>query len=257
MRNIIVTTSWDDGTSIFELRLSGLLKKYNLKGTFYISQNLKLKEDSPVFVKISEEDIKKISVDHEIGAHTLSHIRLAGLDNSSVGAEVGSSKKWLEGLLNKSIKMFAYPYGSVDKETEKIVKENGFIGARTTDLFKTTIENAFLMGTTIHCYPFFPNNKSWSLAYRTKVFASKFLTNFRTISEFKLPIFSLFGWSSFAISFFEYVARNGGIFHIWGHSWEIEKYNLWNDLEKIFQHISNRKDVSYLTNSEVINQYGK
>jgi len=27
----------------------------------------------------------------------------------------------------------------------------------------------------------------------------------------------------------------GGVFHIWGHSWEIEKYKMWDELELFFK----------------------
>jgi peptidoglycan/xylan/chitin deacetylase (PgdA/CDA1 family) len=36
MNKVTVTTSWDDG-HILDVKLSELLKKYNLKGTFYIA----------------------------------------------------------------------------------------------------------------------------------------------------------------------------------------------------------------------------
>ena len=36
MKKIVVTTSWDDG-HILDLKLSNLLTKYNIKGTFYLS----------------------------------------------------------------------------------------------------------------------------------------------------------------------------------------------------------------------------
>ena len=29
--------------------------------------------------------------------------------------------------------------------------------------------------------------------------------------------------------------------HIWGHSWEIEKYNEWDKLEELFKYISERR----------------
>lgn len=29
-----------------------------------------------------------------------------------------------------------------------------------------------------------------------------------------------------------YSIKKCGIFHLWGHSWEIEKFGLWNELEK-------------------------
>ena len=39
--------------------------------------------------------------------------------------------------------------------------------------------------------------------------------------------------------FFYHALKHGGVFHIWGHSWEIEKFDLWNLLENVFRRISN------------------
>jgi len=60
MNKIIVTTSWDDGHK-FDIRLAKLLDKYGLKGTFYITKNFQ--------GRLSKEEIKSISKNHEIGAH--------------------------------------------------------------------------------------------------------------------------------------------------------------------------------------------
>jgi hypothetical protein len=36
MKNVVVTTSWDDGHKL-DLKVSELMQKYNLTGTFYVS----------------------------------------------------------------------------------------------------------------------------------------------------------------------------------------------------------------------------
>ena len=59
-------------------------------------------------------------------------------------------------------------------------------------------------------------------------------------------------WNNFAEEYFRSVVKNGGQFHLWGHSWEIEKYGMWQDLEKFFKFVSQQKDISFLTNSEFI-----
>lgn len=64
---LIVTTSWDDG-SYLDLRLSSLLDKYGIKGTFYISPYYEYRERS-----LTENEIILLSKRGEIGAHTLTH----------------------------------------------------------------------------------------------------------------------------------------------------------------------------------------
>jgi peptidoglycan-N-acetylglucosamine deacetylase len=52
----------------------------------------------------------------------------------------------------------------------------------------------------------------------------------------------------------EYFLKNGGVLHIWGHSWEIEKFHLWGVLEEALRCIANLPEVLYLTNSHILDQ---
>ena len=35
------------------------------------------------------------------------------------------------------------------------------------------------------------------------------------------------------------VSKRGGIFHLWGHSWEIDSMGLWERLGKVFEYMGN------------------
>jgi hypothetical protein len=50
------------------------------------------------------------------------------------------------------------------------------------------------------------------------------------------------------------IIEKGGIFHIWGHSWEIEQNGLWAQLEDIFKILYIINNVKYLTNSELVDK---
>jgi hypothetical protein len=50
---------------------------------------------------------------------------------------------------------------------------------------------------------------------------------------------------------FDRVAGMGGVFHIWGHSWEIDQHNDWERLEGLFSYLSARPGVKYVTNGEL------
>lgn len=72
----------------------------------------------------------------QIGAHTISHPILAGLDSAAVEAEILGSKQALEGLVGKRIGLFAYPNGKpcqdyMPKDVE-IVRRLGFDAAVST-----------------------------------------------------------------------------------------------------------------------------
>ena len=79
--------------------------------------------------------------------------------------------------------------------------------------------------------------------------------NCQGIRELKLPLTSYFSWVALAKATFDHVRQSGGIWHLWGHSWEIEKYGMWNDLEEVLSYIANREDILYLTNGEVIKRF--
>ena len=65
-KQIIVTTSWDDGHKL-DLKLAKLLKKYGIGGTFYISpKNREFREEDLLL----DEEIIKLDRDFEIwGSH--------------------------------------------------------------------------------------------------------------------------------------------------------------------------------------------
>lgn len=56
-----------------------------------------------------------------------------------------------------------------------------------------------------------------------------------------------------AENYLEQIDREGGCFHLWGHSWEIEKYSLWKSLENLFKILANRPGFSYVKNRELVN----
>ena len=71
----------------------------------------------------------------DVGAHTVTHSRLAALPPSAQRDEVRQSKRQLEEILNRQVSTFAYPYGGPDDYTDttvEVVKEAGFVCACTT-----------------------------------------------------------------------------------------------------------------------------
>ncbi|MEA3253703.1 MAG: hypothetical protein U9Q17_02000 [Chloroflexota bacterium] len=45
-------------------------------------------------------------------------------------------------------------------------------------------------------------------------------------------------WDIAAVESLDFIARNGGIWHLWGHSWEINEHNDWSRLEDVLGRIS-------------------
>lgn len=239
MRNVIVTTSWDDGHPQ-DAEVAELLERYNLPGTFYIPLDNGV-EGKPVMTK---ESVKQLSKCFEIGGHTFRHRHLTNMPSNVVRQEILEGKKALEEIIAKPVNTFCYPGGKYNQDTIRQVRESGFEGARTVERFRYGFDfNRYEIPTTVHA--------SRHLA----VDNIRALILSRNWSELRRYVLVLRMETDFAIlarEYFDIVYEKGGVFHIWGHSWEIEEHGLWERLKGVFEHISNRADVSYLVNGQVL-----
>jgi peptidoglycan/xylan/chitin deacetylase (PgdA/CDA1 family) len=234
MKNTIVTTSWDDG-HILDKKLALLLQKYNLKGTFYISpKNSEFKKDD----LLDNSEILALSKNFEIGAHTMTHPRLPYITKEEAKKEIEDSKVFLENIIGRPVTSFCYPRGEYLPFHKEMVKDAGFSLARTVRRFITdTAFDPYELHTTIHAYRHYSDITK--IAKHTRYNPITFLDYY-------------LNWDRFAISLFEKTKREGGVFHLWGHSWEIEKFGTWASLERVFAHISNKEMVEYVPNSELV-----
>jgi peptidoglycan/xylan/chitin deacetylase (PgdA/CDA1 family) len=243
--NKIFTTSWDDG-HVLDKKIADLLKRCGIKGTFYIAQK-GLQE------RLSDEEIKNLAQDFEVGAHTINHHELTTLTEEDAHEEIVDSKKWLENLLDKEVRSFCYPRGDFNQEVKETVRLAGFKLARTVKAFKLDFTDPFEMGTTLHVYPYpWRKKDSKHLKFRSGILGFQ-PNRFRQAVDFGVPIFKNFSWFSLAKSMFDIFLQKGGVFHLWGHSWEIEKYGLWPDLERFLKYVSENKNfLIFATNNEVL-----
>jgi peptidoglycan/xylan/chitin deacetylase (PgdA/CDA1 family) len=67
-----------------------------------------------------------------IGAHTINHRALASLSEKDQWFEIDQGKEELESQLGHSVQDFAYPYGSFNSTTLRLVAQAGFRSAVTT-----------------------------------------------------------------------------------------------------------------------------
>jgi peptidoglycan/xylan/chitin deacetylase (PgdA/CDA1 family) len=222
----IVTTSWDDGQQ-FDEKLSSLLLNYGIHGTFYIAKSWEGR-------LVNTDLIRELDESFEIGAHTISHPALTSIDLECAFEEIKNSKEWLEGLLKHEIEMFSYPKGKYNNEIVKLVERAGFKGARILEFQIALPKNQFMLGVG-------PQASNGSPLLRLKASLNS-----------KLSLKSLVDWRVNAKLLFDRVLERGGIWHLWGHSWELEKNNDWKKLEDVLAYVSNKKDVSYLENRQII-----
>ena len=68
----------------------------------------------------------------EIGAHTVSHPKLAALPPAAQEREIHDSRDFLAAIVGHPITSFAYPHGRHDATTRRLVREAGFLRACTS-----------------------------------------------------------------------------------------------------------------------------
>jgi hypothetical protein len=240
MRNVpIVTTSWDDGDPK-DLKIADLLRSRGLPGTFYIPMTGYQGRRT-----LTTADIRALSDQgFEIGAHTVSHKNLPSLATEQLTREVGVCKQMLEQIVGRSVLIFCYPNGRYDAEVIRHVQHAGYKGARTVRMLSTSTDFLpFEMPTSVQAYPHSSAAYIRNLARAQNAPGLwRFMT---TLRQFK-------DWVELGKQLFRQVLEQGGVWHLYGHSWEIEELGIWGDLREMLDYVSNRQGVSYVTNGQLL-----
>ena len=229
-KNKAVTFSFDDGV-LQDKRLVDILNKYNLKCTFNLNSSLLGNQNRHVYkdydvdhTKIFPSEVKSLYLGHEVAAHTKTHLRLTTASDEEVISQVEEDRLKLSELCGYEVIGMAYPCGGVnnDERVAKIIKNNtGVKYSRTitsTNNFELQ-DNLYRFNPTVY---HMERNKAFSLA-------EEFL-NLKT--------------------------ETPKIFYIWGHSYELdyrsEKQMTWEYFEEFCKLISNKEDIFYGTNKEIL-----
>jgi len=195
-----IVTSWDDGKRQ-DIRLAELLLKYpfEAKHIFFLSN----KE-----LELSYRDIKWLAEHFEIGGHTMTHPSdMKMLKGHFLKDDIELNKIWLEDIIHKKLKWFCYPRGRYNDIVISVVKSCGFKYARTTLVGNTDFsQDLFRIHPTVHVYP--------------------------TRQEYGGQ-----NWVEYAKGKFLEAKLKNGYFHLWGHSWEVENFQLWDELEHLLKFI--------------------
>ena len=211
-----------------------MLKEHGLKATFYVAP------ENQEFAKqdlLSFPEIRDLSQDFEVGAHSMTHRRLPTISEQEAAREIIESKAVLEQVIGKEIKVFCYPGGAYTKLHVQLVKDAGYRYARTVTRHTFTMDDPHEAGTSVHVY-----NHGFGLdLWRTARFMK-----FQPVK-----VLRCLEWDALAKAMFDQVIKEGGIYHIWGHSWEIDEHDDWERLENVFRYISANPKVRYVTNGEL------
>lgn len=223
-----ITFSYDDGVTQ-DIRLIELLNKYNLKCTFNLNsehlgnKGILIRNGLKIaHYKVHPEDVKYIYEGHEVAVHTLTHPNLTQLDEQEVIRQVEEDRKNLEELVGYDVVGMAYPCGGVnnDDRVAQIIKE------KTKIKYCRTITDTDSFDLQENLYRFNPN---------------------------VCHVIELDRMMEMGKRFLELKTDKPQIFYVWGHSYEMDyREDYWVRMEEFFQMISNREDIFYGTNREVL-----
>ncbi|WP_330455739.1 polysaccharide deacetylase family protein [Streptomyces sp. NBC_00820] len=230
---VVVTTSWDDGHRL-DPRLAGLLEKYGVPATFYIApRNIEFDAAD----RLPPSGIRELADrGFEIGGHTLSHRRLPLIPEAEAREEIEAGKAELEDVTGAEVTSFCYPRGEYRPVHVRQAAKARFTLART--VVRGSLGTGPLMeaATTVNAY-----------AHRVDVPLVLRLAAGNPAKAARMYL----NWDELAIHWFELCRRDGGVYHLWGHSWEVDERGDWDRLERVLAHIGGRTDVRYVTNGEL------
>jgi peptidoglycan/xylan/chitin deacetylase (PgdA/CDA1 family) len=122
----VVSLTFDDSTSDHFMIVGELLRRRNLRATFFVISGLLGNGSKMSWVQVGE----LARFGNDIGGHTLNHVNLLGLPPAQIREQIcGDRQRLIQEGFNPVD--FAYPEGANDQTTEAIAKECGYRAARS------------------------------------------------------------------------------------------------------------------------------
>ena len=213
-----IAFSWDDG-ALEDQKLFALHEKYGIPAIFFVpTRNCEGRDViTPAIMRKAES--RYVS----FGGHTENHRYLTQIPITDVDAEVLHNKEYLEDALGHEISDFCLPGGKYDTKIADIVYHY-YKTIRTADTMNFSYRGG-LLKPAIHFYP--RGNKSLlGNALRNKSYVQAAYV----ATHYKMNYFDLV---TELIETEQY--NEESVIIIWGHSWELAQYQLWDKLEKVMQ----------------------
>jgi peptidoglycan-N-acetylglucosamine deacetylase len=236
----IVTLSWDDGHPL-DMRIAQLMAASGLLATFYI----------PITITGPQLEASQLldlcAMGMEIGSHGWSHSSLT--HSKELERELVESKDQLEQIVGRRVSAFCYPFGKFNRKAALMARYAGYSIARTTLGFSTARTfDRFRMPVTVQ---FAPQSCFMHLRHALREKNLRGILNWGSRWHCETDLARLLRLA------FDDAFVEKGTFHLWGHSWEIDEFRLWDMLTEFCQYAGRRLDVTYVTNSGVLEETDK
>jgi hypothetical protein len=195
---------------------------------------------------MSAAQVRDLSTTFEIGAHTLDHVFLPDVPDIRADEQIAGSKKWVEDVTGNPCPLFCPPAGKFHHHHLRLIRIAGFRGLRTVEFMSLdrprSIDGLLVMPTTLQACP---HGRAVYLRNFAKRLAMRNL--WLWITTARSP-----DWASNVRDLLAATLRRGGVFHLWGHSWEITEHAQWDRLEQAFGLMSEVVgEAACLTNGEI------
>ena len=218
-----VTLSFDDGV-MQDKRLVKILNKYGLKCTFNINSGMLYNEciwntHGVEVVRMTAQECIDTFKGHEVAGHTLTHPNLAELNDYMFEREIIGDRANIEWIFAQKMYGMALPGGGSDERLVDLCRKFGIYYAR---------------GIT--------QTESFDIP--------KSLYNMSTTAHYNNPHIMLL-----ADEFIKMHTDAPKMFYVWGHSYELDVHNNWEQFEDFCKKISNKPDIFYGTNTEVLKPF--
>jgi peptidoglycan/xylan/chitin deacetylase (PgdA/CDA1 family) len=216
--------SVDDGHPL-DLRMADLLQSHEIKATFYLP--ITNQEGAPV---LSPTNMRELARSFEVGSHTRSHRFLNTLHGAEAWREIVDGKQQLQDQLGEEVEGFCYPGGRYHHLHKLQVRSAGFRYARTTQNLR--IDLAFPLYEMPTTAQFYPHTRS--------VFFRNFISqrHWRKRSAALSVSLASDDWLIRLQTLLDLAIEQHGVFHLWCHSIDIEKLQLWGQLDEFFSRVT-------------------
>jgi hypothetical protein len=241
------TTSWDDGHPL-DRKLGELLLRHGMAGTFYCP--LKNAEGLPVMQAAELAALERDGAGAiELGSHTLEHAYADRMPEEQWQRQVLQGKAALEAALGHAVAGFCYPGGRLARHSRTTVQGAGFAYARTTENLRFDCgADPLLVPTSLQFYP-----------HNRRVLVRNYVRRGHWVQRLQCAQAAL---SETQLErrldrAFQSCNSVGGVFHLWGHSWEIESLGLWGLLDNFLARVAELVPrPQRLTNAGVLRAVG-